>query len=152
MNYTIDLVDYVDTELEPNHTWVNYECRHPGTNELLLISWMLEPDGFSSSNQQEDIRQFIAERGGVDKFPRLSELHPMVAKLITSCHYSDNEMWFIDEEDEQFEDYQITRRAMEECIKQWNLGMYILFDDKDNDSFITVFGGVSAVINWRRTA
>lgn len=152
-DFIIELVDYADTSLEPYHTWVNYRCIDPATGVCLLDSWDIVPTNASSSEVRAFIREDIANRGGIERFPRLSDLHPTLKYWIESCHYSENEMFFIDYDDYEEEMANNNVKDIWESVKKWNLERYVEIFEKedykdDGEPLVTVFGGVSCAVNW----
>ena len=62
-----------------------------------------------------------------------------LAKIINSCRQSQNEMWFVEYDDEELEEISVEK--LEDEV--YNSGLYDYFDFDNGDYAIAVFGGVS---------
>ena len=143
MDYTIQiLIHDGSTELHENAHWVKYECRdNNGTN--ILVSWIIANNNMADIEIIKSIEAHVKDRGGIDMFPGTGVLDYGLGDLILECHGSDNEMFFVENDNEE----KYNHDAIQNDIDRWNLGEYIRFDE--DDAYITVYGGITSVINWR---
>ena len=144
VNFTMLWETY--TELKDNSRWVSYSYEYNDENKI-LFSWLIVPNNTKKNEVRALVERHISERGGIAEFPQISVLPPLIEKLIMECHYSENEMYFIEFDDEEYKFWtegEITAFADE--VRQYGLDKHIkLFND---DTFITVYGGISEIVNW----
>ena len=68
---------------------------------------------------------------------------PYLASIIQDCLQSENEMWFVEDDDEEFEELNQDENFLPNLeleVKKLGLEYYIRFEE--DDCHITVYGGV----------
>ena len=132
------------TELKDNSHWVSYEY---DDGSKRLFSWLIVPNDTKKNEVKELVEIHISERGGIAAFPKISVLPPLIKTLVMECHNSENEMYFIELDDEEYENWTDDDiAALSDEVRQHGLEKHIrLFDD---DTFITVYGGIREIVNW----
>ena len=132
------------TELKDSSRWVSYEY---DDGSKRLFSWLIVPSNTKKNEVRALVERHINERGGIAEFPKINALPPLIKRLVMECHFSGNEMYFIELDDEEYENWtegETTELADE--VRQYGLDKHIrLFDD---DVLITVYGGISEIVNW----
>lgn len=73
-----------------------------------------------------------------EKKPTLEVCSPYLAEIIENCHRSENEMWFVEYDDEDLE--KIDLEKLEDEVYELGIEKYFEFDN--TDAAITVFGGI----------
>jgi len=112
-----------------------------------LVSWYIVPDNTSDEELKQMIKEHIEDRGGVANFPNINSLDDFLMENIIECHNSENEMWFVEYREVHHELGRFNFNGIWDCIKQHNLEEYIELEG--SDTFLTVYGGISTVINWK---
>ena len=141
-NFTMLWESY--TELKDNSRWVSYEY---DDESWRLFSWLIVPSDTEKNEVRALVESHISERGGAAAFPKISVLPPLIKTLVVQCHCSENEMFFIELDDEDYDSWTDDDiAALADEVRQHGLDKHIrLFDD---DTFITVYGGISEIVNW----
>jgi len=138
----LEIEHYAKTTLQENSHWIMYRCED---GKKTLKSWLIVSDEASDEEIEQQISAHISKRGGVGKFPNINELQDFLMESIIACHNSDNEMLFVEQEDMgDLGRYNLA--DIEDCIGQHKLGEYLRLGE--DGAFLTVYGGVSSVINW----
>ena len=135
----IDLKSRIETDLQPDSDWIAYEytfTSYPKTIE----SWKIIPNTANTHEISKIIWDHLHSHIDIVDIVTLS---PQLQQLIINCHQSDNEMWFEEDEETLSE---LDLNSLEKEVEENNLDKYILFGYDDVP--ITIFGGISEVINF----
>lgn len=136
MDDDIKLLGKMKTELKENSIWICYSYNKKISNIIV------------DSNCSEN-KIFELIKAKKEELINFNDLSPYLKLIVSECMQSDNEMWFVEFDDEYYINMnEATNGLFEEKLKKevekLNLQDYITFDE--NDCFITVYGGVAEVI------
>lgn len=136
----------VETELMDNASWYTYIAQK---GKEILEGYAMIEDDLSDDAIKEKIVEHI-EEVGMENMVLLDSVSPFLKELIEECHQSDNEMYCIGYDDEEWVNMSSSERiALVKEVERLNLSSYVEID-VDADYAIYVYGGISEVINFTR--
>lgn len=120
--------------------------------EVTQIEYTTYEDGSCWIHYKIDDEKFGYALADVDKLnepfndikkliqkPNVEICSEQLKRLVYECLQSENEMWYVDEEDMEYYGYNLD--ALEDEIDKLNISQYIEINEDDCD-IITVYGGI----------
>lgn len=140
------------TELEENSCWYSYIAKK---GDKILKSYIILQEDLTEEEIKKEIIKHISIRG-FENFVSLKDVSPRLRELIEECHGSENEMWFIEMNNEEWleiteeEQEALNKEICDLDIMEYVETSYGLCEEdfKLADSLVTVFGGISQVVNF----
>lgn len=129
--------------------WYTYLAKK---GDRKLQSFILLPTDLTEEELKREILSHINERG-FEQFVALNQTSPRLNRLINECHASENEMLFCEYSDEEWNN--LSEKEQKKLlleIEENKLNDYIetdfLEEKTTRDALITVYGGISEVVNF----
>lgn len=137
-----ELSYWCDCSLEEGASWYEYYATDGSRtiHSYIIVPYELRNDEKAICNL---IQEFIVRRG-FDNFIDIEKTSPYLQELIINCHQSENDMWFV-EDDEWDELSTDVQEALDDEIDKLDLTPYVEFGF---DPAVTIFGGIPQVINF----
>lgn len=135
--------EQVATELIEDSSWYYYEATK---NNETVESFIILEEGLTLEEAAAITERHLESTN----FVKISDVKPEIRELIENCHGSDNEMWFVEEDDEfwgSLSDKEIEK--YEEEVEKLGLKDYIAFGE--DGCLITVSGDISSVVNFHES-
>lgn len=134
----LEVEEQTETELEEYSSWYYFKALQNGK---IIESFIILDQELPEEKATRIIKAHVEEKNFVD----IASMSPELRNLVEHCHHSDNEMWFVDEDEE--EEYpEKLRNSLEEEVEKLGIEKYVTFGTED--SLITVWGGISGVVNF----
>lgn len=128
------------TGLEEKSNWYSYTA---SKGHESLKSFIILKEDITHELAEEQIRKHI-EQVGFENFIKIKSVSPDLKELIKSCHSSENEMYFVEYDDEEWSEEQVD--CIENEWNKFNIDNCMVFGE--DSARITVFGGISSVVNF----
>lgn len=127
--------------------WYSYEAKR---NNEKLYGYLIIEEGLSEEEIMIKIENHI-EKIGFDNFVKINTLSHSLKDLIIECNGSDNEMFFVEENDHYWpnlseEELKALIEEVDNKLNQRGHTNYIEF--YEDGALITVYGGISEVVNF----
>lgn len=136
MDDNIKLLGKMKTDLKENSIWICYSYKKKISNIIV-----------NSNCSENEILELIKVK--TEDLINFNDLSPYLKLIVSECIQSDNEMWFVEFDDEYYINMNeatngLFEEELKKEVKKLNLQDYITFNE--NDCFIRVYGGVAEVI------
>lgn len=134
----LEVQEVYGTELEECSSWYYFKALQNGK---IIESYTILEEELPEEEAEAMLKAYVEASEFVD----IKSMSPDLRELVENCHHSDNEMWFVDEDEAEYYTEEL-RKDLEAEVERLGLENHVTFDTED--SLITVWGGISMMVNF----